>query len=594
MEAWIGEHWHRFITGRADSGHAQAAQHFAAQQRALTLLLRAAGGRQRLALAQPMPAAGPVPRSWLQRLAGSGLRLPLPQIDTDVLALPARLALHADPQLNMALYRWWPVLAAHLGNEAGYCAAQRAATQRALRQFPGLQRPWRQLLAAELEQRGPAQGPDEQLLRAWLDLDAPLPGAEPALHHVAPLWCWLQPVASPPLPLDDAEPGTGASQAATPIAGRRRARTPPPQTASRHPLLLAAKTEWLKTFADPLPLDRAHDDTPEPADAQAAADSLDTLTLQRGGSGSRLRFDLDLPAGAYDDIPLGPPEALPEWDPRRQCLQSRRVSLQRLAPRAPAAWPVPPALRALAAQLRRRLAIQQAALRWQRGRQDGEALDLDAWVHERAEPPAQARGAVYQRLRRQQRELATLLLADLSMSTDAHANDHQRVIDVIRDSLYVFGEALQGSGDPFALLGFSSVRRLLRLHEIKSFDDRWDSRVHDRLGALQPGYYTRTGAALRAATRVLQQRPERQRLLLLLSDGKPHDLDGYDGRLGLEDTREALREARAVGLTPFLLSIDSEPPAQLAPLFGTHAHAWVRRPTELPQRLLHLHAQLLR
>jgi nitric oxide reductase NorD protein len=69
-------------------------------------------------------------------------------------------------------------------------------------------------------------------------------------------------------------------------------------------------------------------------------------------------------------------------------------------------------------------------------------------------------------------------------------------------------------------------------------------------GALKPGYYTRMGAALRAATRRLAERPERQRLLLLLTDGKPNDLDVYEGRYGLEDTREAVREARAAGCCP--------------------------------------------
>jgi nitric oxide reductase NorD protein len=599
MEEWIGARWHGFISRHAEAGHAQAAQTLAPHQRLVTLLLHAAGGRLRLAEAQPMRPPGSAPRGWLQRLAGTGIRLPLPQVDAEVLALPARLALHPDAALNASLYRWWPVLAAqwqrHDGQ--GHCTAMRAATEGALTQFPGLKPHWRALLAAELALRGEARNDDERLLRRWLDLDAPAPSTEPDWHRLAPLWCWLQPVGALPGRRDDNAASASASAAAgqTPrLAGRRRARFEAPKAASRHPLLLSAKTEWLKTFADPLPLDRAHDDQPEPDDAQAAADSLDALTLQRGGTGSRLRFDLDLPASAHDDAAIGPPEALPEWDPRRQCLQPRRVTLQRLAPRDPEAWAPPPALRVLAAQLRRRLAVQQAAPRWQRGRMDGEALDLDAWVHQRCEPPQHATGAVFLRARRQQRELATLLLADLSMSTEAHVNDRQRVIDVIRDSLYVFGEALQASGDAFGLLGFSSVRRLLRVNEIKSFDARWDAAVYARLGALKPGFYTRTGAALRAATRALQQRPERQRLLLLLSDGKPHDLDGYEGRLGLEDTREALREARSAGLTPFLLSIDSEAPAALAPLFGARGHAWIRRPSELPHRLLALHAQLVR
>ena len=102
------------------------------------------------------------------------------------------------------------------------------------------------------------------------------------------------------------------------------------------------------------------------------------------------------------------------------------------------------------------------------------------------------------------------------------------------------------------------------------------------------------GAALRAGTRRLQQRPERRRLLLLLTDGKPHDLDGYDSAWGLEDTRQAVLEARQAGLLPFALSIDAEAGDTLPRLFGDAGWAAVRRPEELATRLATLHARLAR
>jgi nitric oxide reductase NorD protein len=108
------------------------------------------------------------------------------------------------------------------------------------------------------------------------------------------------------------------------------------------------------------------------------------------------------------------------------------------------------------------------------------------------------------------------------------------------------------------------------------------------------------GAALRAGTRQLQVRPEKRRLMLLLTDGKPHDLDGYDGRAGLEDTREAVREARRAGLLPFALTIADDAAAVMPLLFGgapgTAGGGWARvqRPDELPRRLAGLVAQLRR
>ena len=287
--------------------------------------------------------------------------------------------------------------------------------------------------------------------------------------------------------------------------------------------------------------------------------------------------------------PAGDGEWLPEWNPKSHRVEPRRVRTQPLQARDAMPWRAPPALHAHAARVRQRLQQQRAAPRWQHGCADGEAIDIDAWVLAQAEPghrgdtggpsgPQGQTGAtadrLYQRRVRDRHDLASLLLADLSLSTDAHVDDDQRVIDVVRDSLYVFGEALAGSGDAFSMVGFSSLRRSLRLHELKGFDERWAAPALARIGAVKPGYYTRMGAALRAGTRRLALRPERQRLLLLLTDGKPHDLDGYEGRWGLEDTRQAVVEARRAGVLPFALSIDAQAGDVMPRLFGPGGWAW--------------------
>ncbi|MCB1981459.1 MAG: VWA domain-containing protein, partial [Rhodoferax sp.] len=104
---------------------------------------------------------------------------------------------------------------------------------------------------------------------------------------------------------------------------------------------------------------------------------------------------------------------------------------------------------------------------------------------------------------------------------------------------------------------------------------------------------TRMGAAIRHATLRLEQRPERQRLLLLLTDGKPNDLDVYEGRYGLEDTRHAVRAARAAGLLPFCITIDEAAHDYLPMLFGEQGYALVRRPQDLVNRLSALHQRFL-
>ena len=567
MEEWVGERWHRWVMRRAEPPRPHAVP-LADVRRACGLLLHAGGARQRIAAAQPVAVGGE--RTRWQRIAGSGLRVPLPQLDAEVLALPDPIAVFDCAALNRDLALWWAALASCLDRSLPWVVANTAATDEALRRFPGLRSRWQALQRA---------------------IAAPPPvSAHLQPRDVAPVWPWIVPVdteatATPADAGGAPQPGAGA------LAQRRRARLCPPGPA-RAPLLLAPKGESLKTFADALALDRGSDDGDD-GGAAVAADEIETLTLQRGpAAASRLRFDLDLPGAAADDRPVGPGERLPEWDLRAQALRTDRVRAQVYLPRDPEPWQPAPALRAAAARVRRRLEVQRAALRWRGAQRDGEDLDLDAWVRQVHEP--EGPDAVYRRRERGARDLSTLLMADLSLSTDAHANDRQRVVDVIRDALFVFGDALAASGDPFAIWGFSSVRRQLRLHALHAFGERWGERSLARLGAIKPGYYTRMGAALRAGTRRLAGRPERQRLLLLLTDGKPHDLDGYEGRLGLEDTRQAVLEARRAGVQPFAIAIDAEAGDALPALFGRKGFAWVRRPDELPERLSEFYACLTR
>ena len=121
------------------------------------------------------------------------------------------------------------------------------------------------------------------------------------------------------------------------------------------------------------------------------------------------------------------------------------------------------------------------------------------------------------------------------------------------------------------------MRRNVRIHEIKRFDESWDQAAQERAAALRPGYYTRMGAALRHGIKRLSQRPERQRLLLLLLDGKPNDLDQYEGRYGLEDTRHAVHEARQAGLVPFCVTIDQQAHDYLPHLFGSRGFALIHQ-----------------
>ena len=91
---------------------------------------------------------------------------------------------------------------------------------------------------------------------------------------------------------------------------------------------------------------------------------------------------------------------------------------------------------------------------------------------------------------------------------------------------------------------------------------------------------------------ILAPKPTARRLLLLLTDGKPNDLDQYEGRYGIEDTRQAVLEARRQGLQPFCVTIDDKGNDYLPHLFGSAGYVVIRDPSDLPKRLPLLYAQL--
>ena len=603
MEEWVGAKWHRAITRVAEPERTEHQVTLEAMRHSIALLYRAGGGGAAVRVAPVADSRHGGPRSWLQRVAGSNLRAPMPVLDWETLALPAQLAVFDSRELNRDLYLWLAALAAVFEPSGDWVADNRAATARALQRFAGLRSRHATLVQAHLAQRPALSGlradaaPFEGAVQAALrgEDHGPL-FVTPA--QVAPVWLWLSAGQSAAPATPASGPGKDPEDAKRPENDpaaqererRRRSRRVEHEKV-RNPLLVAPKVEAINTWSELVRLDRGTDDEADP-NATAAANDMDQLSVARGEqtTASRIKFDLDLPSAASDDLPLGPGRKTPEWDWRKRVLLPEHCAVQCSVARPGEPYVAPQALRATARRVRRRLEVLRAAPRWQGGQTLGDEIDLDAWVRFQTEACTGARHSesppVYLRRQRTERSLATLLLADLSLSTDAYATDHERVIDVIRDALYVFGEALSATGDAFEMLGFSSVRRQhVRIQHLKGFGERWNDTVRSRVGAIKPGFYTRMGAALRDATRRLSARPERQRLLLVLTDGKPNDLDIYEGRYGLEDTRHAVQEARDAGLVPFCVTIDHEAHDYLPMLFGSQGYALVRQPQDLVQRL---------
>lgn len=282
----------------------------------------------------------------------------------------------------------------------------------------------------------------------------------------------------------------------------------------------------------------------------------------------------------------------PEWDWRAGSYRDPGATVLLLpAADGPQKW-VDDTLeqqRGMLHEIRRRFELLRAQRVRQRKQLDGEAIDLEAYMEAysdfRAGLPMAQR--LYQSERRSRRDMAIMLLVDVSGSTDGWIAADRRVIDIEREALLLVCIALDGMAEPYSVQAFSGEGpQAVIVRSVKRFDERFDSTVAQRIAGLEPENYTRAGAALRHASTLLMQQPAEHRLLLLLSDGKPNDIDDYEGRYGVEDMRQAVTEAKLQGISPFCLTIDRQAANYLPAVFGPGHYALLPRPDLLPSVLL--------
>lgn len=215
----------------------------------------------------------------------------------------------------------------------------------------------------------------------------------------------------------------------------------------------------------------------------------------------------------------------------------------------------------------------------------GDDIDIDAAVEARVEVMAGSAPdeAVYLDSLRCRRDLSVLLLLDVSGSVAEPGAPGQTVHEQQRAAAAALAVALHDLGDRVALYAFHSQgRAAVALMPVKRFDDDVDALVMRRLYALQPGAYSRLGAAIRHGASVLERRGGTpRRLLVVLSDGLAYD-HGYERVYGAADARRALAEARGRGTGCLCLTIGAHTDDQdLRRVFGSAAHATVPRLEQL-------------
>jgi len=609
MEEKVGELWHRLITKAASRSYPDAAISLAEIERTVGVMFRALGGDGGLLVEPSNPTEHGAKRSLLQLIAGSEKKVELAWRDEQSLRLPIKIDCFPEKGLNRDLYIWLAALAVkdHHEEEAWFAKNQRL-TMETLNSYPGIRCRYERLVQEHIAQRIdiPKAHPEEQAQEEAIQQALITPGSISHLPQAkrppqpVPLWLHpFPPIAKASHASDDPDGDqqrSGKSQKVDDDHKKRAERAETPEKKDQG--LITVRMENIFSWGEMMRLDRGHEDNDDLEDAADAAKDMDTISVSRNvkSSAGKLKFDLDLPSEANDDLVLSEGILLPEWNYKKSVLQPDYC---RIVPMLAADAPpteLPEHLRRIAVKLRAQFQHLAPARTWHREQQEGCEIDMDAYLRfatDRAARRSCAPDGLYRDLRVGARDLSCLLLADLSLSTDAWINDYQRVIDVIQDSLFLFSESLSATGDRFAMYGFSSRKRdPVRVHQIKSFDENYNPAIRGRIAATKPGYYTRMGAAVRYGSKMLQSQSSGRRLLLILTDGKPNDLDLYEGRYGIEDTRKAIQEARDLGLEPFCVTIDSEANDYLPHIFGSGSYVVIHKPSQLPKELPKLYARL--
>jgi nitric oxide reductase NorD protein len=332
------------------------------------------------------------------------------------------------------------------------------------------------------------------------------------------------------------------------------------------------------------------------------------LEAEERGSGERQRASADAGGAnvarpAAEEAEFGVPVArYPEWDfligrersdwttvVEYVAGEGRAESIDRLSER------YPDISYRIAALIRSAKVSRPVRYRRQR---EGDRLDLEAAITAAIDRRTGLTPSpnVYARLGRRWRDLSVLVLIDASQSTNDMVTAAGRsVLELERDATALLAEAMDGLGDPFAVHAFcSDTRNDVRYFRFKDFDMPWGPLAKRRLANVSGRFSTRMGAALRHAGREMTARPSYLKLLLLVSDGEPSDVDVADRRYLVEDARRAVLALRHGGIDVFCVGLDAGGDSSLPRIFGRRNLVEISRIEQLPARLPLLYFRLVR
>lgn len=232
----------------------------------------------------------------------------------------------------------------------------------------------------------------------------------------------------------------------------------------------------------------------------------------------------------------------------------------------------------------------------QRGLEDGDEVDINAAVDamisirmgEQPNPRITMRNVL------KSRDLAVVVLLDLSESTNEPMKGSDKsVLQLTREASTLVATAIEGIGDPYAIHGFASDgRHDVQYYRLKDFNQHFDDEARSRLAGMKGGLSTRMGAALRHAAHHLHKQPERRKLILLVTDGEPADIDERDPQHLRFDTKKAVEELYTQGVQTYCLTLDPHADDYVKRIFGQNNYTVIDHVDRLPEQLPVLFASL--
>ncbi|UWQ89714.1 nitric oxide reductase D protein [Rhodobacteraceae bacterium M382] len=630
-EETVGKLWHT-LASRLDApeAHEGAVVDLSEVGGRLAVLFRGLGGSPAVELRPVSPEVSHHRLSWRRRLGTEAELLPRASFDGEILRLPDRLAVFPTREANGALYVWLAATAAFAGTrieeedplraDLRALAAAQHMVDDTLDGAPGMRTLYAALCDGVLHQRQvsnlpPVEAQVEAVIRHMLGADLPAQ-AQPlwqamsteALDNLeaprgyqpfrpVPLWPDLREVSrSEHMDVESRDTDGPPEESGEKTHRARRRKS---DQAERSDSFILHKFEAILSWAEFLNLNRRIDDD-DPDNAKKAADDQDEIGLGQISKAppTRLKLHLDLAPEDVDRERLSGRVLYPEWDVRTNAYLPDHVNVltsdAEIREDASEFAKDPATARRIRAVKRQFEALRPGRV-MTRGHLDGDVLDIEAAVRAQVDRQASGEGneRVWMQSRPEARDLAVSILLDVSRSTESAVGD-RAVIDVEREALAALAWGLNACGDEFAIHAFSSLKRSrVYVQKCKGFDEPMSGLIEQRIGSLRPGFYTRLGAAIRHTSADLAAQSRKRRLLLVITDGKPNDLDHYEGRHGIEDTAMAVREARRLGQSVFGVTIDKQAKSWFARMFGQGGFAVIPDPARLTMALPQIYRQLV-